>query len=156
MQPIPYFKLQAKNLFKDFPTKTLVKDERLEISIYEYKPTYFNVDEIVISMDLDEENFSLMNAQHVIAYLCGFDKWTDLIKASDVELELAKLVFDNQHKIGIEDWQMYIAGAEADNKTTFDAEDRLEIFKHVFVNVEGHHNSFGDLRIKVQKPKSNP
>ena len=43
---------------------------------------------------------------------------------------------------------MYIEGAEDDNNTTFRPEDRLEIFKQVFVNQDGHENPFPDYRLK--------
>lgn len=111
--------------------------------LYEYKPKYFDIDRIVLEYDLDEENFSPMNAQHVIAVMVGFRKWTDLVKASDAELELAKLLFDNQHKIYIDDWQDYIAEAEDMNGISFDPEDRLEIFKQVFVDVDGSQSFRG-------------
>lgn len=146
MTPIAYFKLQAKNLFKDYKTKTPYTEDGE--TYYEYTPIYFDVDRIVLEHELDEENFSLMNAQHVIAYMAGFRKWTDLIKASAAELELAKLVFDNQDKIGIEEWQMYIGNVENDNRMTFDAKSRLEIFKQAFANVNGHENPFGDYRMQ--------
>lgn len=142
MTHIEYFKLQSKNLFKDFKTKKLSSE-----GLYEYSPKYFDIDGIVCDFDINEDSFSLMNAQHIIALLVGFNKWTDLSKASDAELELAKLLFDNQHKIGIEDWQMYITRVENDNNTDFGSENRLEIFKHVFADVEGHDNPFGDYRL---------
>jgi hypothetical protein len=148
---IEYFKLQAENLFKDYETKKPVFDTVINDYLFEYRPKYFDVDSIIVDYDLDEKNFSLVDAQDVIAYMAGFEKWTDLIKASEAELNLAKLLFDNQDKIDREDWQMYIGGAEDDNGTTFDAEARLEIFKHVFVNVDGHHNPFGDYRLSKRK-----
>lgn len=43
---------------------------------------------------------------------------------------------------------MYIANFERDNMTTVDAESKLEIYKHVFLNVEGHSSDFGDFRLK--------
>lgn len=145
---LEYLKLQAENLFNDYKTKKPIFDNVINDYLYEYNPEFFDVDRIVLEFDLDEENFSLEDSQDVIAYLVGFEKWKDLLKASDAELKLAKLIFDNQHKIHIEDWQMYIGGVEDDNDTTFDAEARLEIFTQVFVNVEGHHNPFGDYRLK--------
>lgn len=148
MKPIDYFKLQAKNLFRDFKTKTPYRDEADGNTYYKYEPRYFDVDSIVLSFDWDEETFSLMNAQHTIAVLAGFRKWTDMSKASETELELAKLVFDNQDKIDAEEWEMYIANFERDNMTTVDAESKLEIYKHVFLNVEGHSSAFGDFRLK--------
>lgn len=148
---IQYFKFLAENLFEDYNTKKSVLDPVINDYLYEYNPEYFDVDRIVLEFDLDEEGFSLIDAQEVIAYMVGFEKWVDLLKASETELKLAKLIFDNQDKIHIEDWQMYIGGAEDDNDTTFDAEERLEIFKQVFVNVEGHHNPFGDYRLNIRK-----
>ncbi|AWI58435.1 hypothetical protein [Sinorhizobium fredii] len=147
MTPIEYLKLQAKNLFRDFKTKTPVFDEVLGDYLYEYNPKYFDIDRIVVEHDLDEEDFSLMNAQHIIALMVGFRKWTELVKASDAELELAKLLFDNQHKIYIDDWHDYIADAEDMNGTAFDPESRLEIFKQVFVDVDGHDSVFEDYRL---------
>jgi hypothetical protein len=147
MTPIDYFKLQAKNLFKDYQTKTSYTDEVDGLSYFTYSPKYFDIDSIFLEYDWDEENFTLMKAQHLFALMLGFENWSDLLKASDTELELAKLLWDNQHKIGLEDWEMYIENAESDNNTTFDAAARLAIFKGVFVDVDGHHNPFGDYRL---------
>lgn len=151
MKPIDFFKLQAKNLFRDYKTQFL--DESGSVPIYNYKPKYFDINGIFVDFDWNEENLSLMKIQHIFAVLVGFESWAELVNASEAELELAKLLFDNQHKISLDDWQMYIAGAEEDNNTTFDTENRIEIFKAVFVNVEGHHNPFGDYRLH-KKPDS--
>ena len=150
MTHITYFKRQAKNLFKDYQTKTPYIDDVDGNSYYKYDPKYFDVDSIFLDFDCDEDNFSLMKAQHIIACMIGFYKWADLLKASGAELELAKLLFDNQDKIHIEDWEMYIAGAERDNKTTFDSESRLEIFKNVFLNGDTFENPFSDYHLKKE------
>ena len=96
MTHVEYFKLQAKNLLKDYKAKTQkhfpIDAEYLVLCEYGY----------------DEEGFSLMDAQHIIALMGGFDKWTTLIKASETELEIAKLLFDNHETIMIEDWLMYV------------------------------------------------
>jgi len=145
MTPIDYFKLQAKNLFKDYQTKTPYIEDGF--SYFNYSPKHFDIDRIFVEYDWDEENFSLMKAQHLFALMVGFENWADLLKASDTELELAKLVWDNQHKISLEDWKMYIANVKWDNKITLDAAARLEIFRGVFADVDGHHNPFGDYRL---------
>lgn len=145
MTQIEFFKLQAKNLFKDYQTKK--KSPEAPIGDYVYDPKYFDIESIILDFDIDEEDFGLMKAQHIIAQIVGFRKWADMLKASEPELELAKLLFDNQHKISAEDWQMYIKGAEEDNKTTFDPAFRLEIFNQVFVNEEGHESTFPDYRL---------
>lgn len=134
MTHIEYFKFQAKNLLKDFKTKTPQFDEAISNYFNEYQPQYFDIDEIILSYDIDEDNFSLMKAQHIIALMAGFNKWSDLLQASEIELELAKLLIDNHDKIHVEDWEMYIAGVERDNNGTFDPQSRLEIFKQAFLN----------------------
>jgi hypothetical protein len=151
MTPIVYLKLQAKNLFRDYKTRTSFINKADGNSYYKYEPKYFDVDSILLDYDWNEENFSLMKAQHTIALMAGFRKWADLSKASKVELELAKLLFDNQDKINAEEWGMYIVDAERQNNTTFDPESRLEIFKQVFVNVEGHRSDFVDYRLNKRK-----
>jgi hypothetical protein len=148
MNYIEFFKLQAKNLFKDYQTKK--QSSEATIGDYEYYPKYFDIHSIILYFDIDEDDFSLMKAQHIIAQIAGFRKWTDMLKASQPELELAKLVFDNQDKVSAEDWEMYIHGTERDENVIFDPDTRLEIFKTVFENVEGHVSTFPDYRLHSQ------
>jgi hypothetical protein len=155
MTHIEYFKLQAKNLFRDYKTKTQYFDTAIGDYLYRYNSKYFDIEEIILAYDLDEDDFTLMNAQHVIACIVGFNKWTDLLKVSETELELAKLLFDNQDKIFVDDWQIYIARAERDNNQGFDSKSRLEIFKHVFLNSD-FENSFLDYRLDKKGLKQRP
>ena len=94
MTNIEFFKQQAKNLLKDYNTRVFNENEE----VYEYSPRFFNdIDDIIFNFEIDEEKpFTLMNAQHVIARLAGFYKWTELIKASEPALELGKLLFINR------------------------------------------------------------
>jgi hypothetical protein len=131
MTHLEFFKLQAKNLFRDYQTKK--KSSEAAIGDYEYDPKYFDIEGIILYFDIDEENFTLMKAQHIVANIVGFEKWTDMLKADESELELAKLLFDNQDTVSLDDWKMYIIGTERDNNTTFDPDTRLEIFKLVFL-----------------------
>ncbi len=139
MNKIDFFKLQAKNLHKDFKTQKFGFDEDL----YEYSPKYFDVGQIIVDYDLDEDKdfTSLMKVQHLFATMIGFKSWSDLINAPEIELELTKALFDNQHKISLDEWDMYIAGVENENKISLDAEEKLEIFKKVFADVDGHRSS---------------
>lgn len=148
MKPIEFFKLQAKNLFKDYKTKTPHTDEVEGYSYYKYDPKFFDIDGVFMYYLVDEENFSLMKAQHIIATMVGFNKWVDLLKASDIELQLAKAIFDNLDKVSLDDWEMYIHGVERDlPPDTLDPEMRLEIFTEVYVNVAEHNHAFGDFRL---------
>lgn len=148
MSTVEYFKLQAKNLLKDYKTRKPVVEG--EFSYYEYSPTYFDIDSIFVDYDWDEENFTLMKAQHLIALLYGFDKWGDLINATNAELELAKLIWDYQHKVDLEGWNDFIGSAEdLNNVFRFDTETQIGIFKTVFVDGDDHYYSNGiDYRLK--------
>ena len=142
MTTIEFFKQQAKSLLKDYNTKVYNEDE----GFYEYSPRFFHdIDEIVMNFDIDEEgSFTLMNAQHVIAKLSGFYKWTELIKASPAGLELGKLLLENriayQEKLGlftnmvesiiVADWKDF----EQANLSDADDETKLEVFKEVFLS----------------------
>lgn len=132
MNTINYFKLQAKNLHKDFKTKTPVLDKASTTFLFEYTPKYFNIEMIISNFDIDEENFSLMKAQHVMAKIAGFDKWASLLQTPESELELAKLLYDNQNKIDRIGWDFYIA--QSMNEIELDAEIQADIFQQVVVD----------------------
>lgn len=133
MNAIDYFKLQAKNLHRDFKTQVPLVDKTIGDFRYEYSPKYFQVYDIISDFHIDEENFTLMNAQHVIANIAGFDKWNTLIKAAPPELELVKLLFENQDKIDLTSWSFHIADAQSMNEHELDAEAQIEIFKQVVI-----------------------
>lgn len=144
MNTIDYFKLQAKNLHKDFKTKTPVLDKTATAFLYEYTPKYFDIEMVITDFDIDEENFSLMNAQHVIAKITNFDKWASLLKATPSELELAKLLYDYQNRIDLVGWQLYIADAQTMNEEELDAEIQVDIFKQMVIE----ENIFDNMGIE--------
>ena len=94
MATVDFFKQQAKNLVKDYNTKTFDEDE----GVYVYAPRFFHdIDNIIMSFDIEEEApFPLMKAQHIIARLSGFSKWTELIKATEPILEIGRLLLTNR------------------------------------------------------------
>ena len=98
MTPIEYFKLQAKNLYKDYKTKKPYIDEVDGNTYYEYEPKYFAIDEIIYDYNVDENDFNLMKAQHIIALMSGFDKWAELLKASEQELNQARNYLEKHDK----------------------------------------------------------
>ncbi|WP_199120293.1 hypothetical protein [Pedobacter sp. ASV28] len=147
MKTIEYFKLQAKKLHKDFKTQESYFDPEYGRDLFRYAPKFFDIDALVLDFDIDEDNFTLMNAQHYIALLAGFRKWTDLLKASPSALELSKLLFDNMHKVSVIEWDIYISGEERDKGFLFDDEFRLDIFKAVFDEVDGHQSDGIDYRL---------
>lgn len=131
MTPVDYFKLQAKNLFKDFKEKTQKRfpDDAKYIVTCEF--------------GYDEEGFGLMKAQHIIALMCGFEKWADLAKASDAELKVAKLLFNYRDSVNVEEWQDYVFGVEMDNDVKLDPEAQFQILSQIWLGLppeEGHHD----------------
>ena len=71
MNIIDYFKLQAKNLLRDFKTKIPVLDKTTTDFLYEYKPKYFDIEMIISDFGIDEENFDIkvMNWVYQIGHL---------------------------------------------------------------------------------------
>jgi len=136
MKPIDYLKQQAKNLQKDFKTQTSFLDVKQQRNFYCYDPKFFQFDLIVQDFNIDEENFKLSNAQHIIAKLCGFEKWSEMSKASPSRMQLAILLYDNMDRVDLRDWNQYLLGIESANKVTIDDELKLQIFRDVFLEGE--------------------
>lgn len=155
MTPVEYFKLQAKNLFRDYKTQYAYQVDSHGTKHYTYKPKYFDMDGIFLDFeDFDEEDFSLMKAQHLLATMLGFKKWSDLLNASEVELELAKLRFDNQDRISLDEWEEGVTDIEAEHNFTFDAQGRLDYFKHG-LSVPGGHGLFDkDYRLSPSQRRA--
>ncbi|WP_316777853.1 hypothetical protein [Pedobacter antarcticus] len=153
MKTIEYFKLQAKNLHKDFKTQQSYFDPTYGRDLYKYAPKFFDVDALALDFDIDEDNFTLMNAQHYIARLAGFGKWTEILKASPSALELSKLLFDNMHKVSVMEWEIYISGEESKYGGPFGDEFKLDIFKTVFDREDGHQSDGIDYRLVRKNEK---
>ena len=94
MEHIDYFKLQAKNLYRDFDTRFFDEKENR----CNYNPKFFDIAQLFSDFGLpDEKNdfsFTLMNAQHIVARLAGFSKWNDLNFAEESDLQFAHRQFD--------------------------------------------------------------
>lgn len=122
MKHIDYFKLQAKNLFKDFKSKMqnhFLLDDAENLVLYEY--------------DYKEKDFCLMKAQHIIADIAGFKSWTNLIKASEIELEVVRLLFENQDIFLIYEWNEYLANLEKTYNAVLDSESKLKLLKEAWL-----------------------
>lgn len=136
MKPIEYLKLQAKNLHRDFKTQTSSFDPKLRRNVYEYDPKYFKIDLLIADFNITEEKFTLMNAQHIIAKLCGLDKWIDFSQASPAKIELSVKLYNNMDRIEIRDWDDYVSRVENENEVALDDEFKLQIFTEVFLKGE--------------------
>ena len=104
MDSIQFFKLQAKNLYKDYKTQ-FTQTEDNEVVLFDYSPKFFDINNILVTyeyQELEAKNFTLMKAQHLFSWLLGFDKWSDLINSPQQHHELLILLFKN--KINIDEW----------------------------------------------------
>ncbi|MXN90315.1 hypothetical protein GR160_03675 [Flavobacterium sp. Sd200] len=133
MKPIEYLKLQAKNLHRDFKTQTSSFNQELRRNDYNYDPKFFKFDLLVNDFNIDEEKFTLMNAQHIIAKLCGLEKWTDFTNASPAKIELSILLYTNMDKLEVRDWDEYVLRIETENEVKLDDEFKLQIFEEGFL-----------------------
>ena len=128
MNYIDYFKSQSKKFYKDFQTQYKKGNEYS----YSYKPTFWpDLDEIILSFDIDEDNFSLMKAQHIIAYLADFKNWNELLHANNYQLELGYLLIEHRDDHLLEKWQSYVFSSHLD---VLDDESKLYIFKQTFLD----------------------
>lgn len=115
MTHIDFFKIQAKNLLKDF--KTRIYNEKDEL--YEYSPKHFDISGIFFYFDYYDDKkdftFTLMNAQHLIAKMVGYEKWDNLIHASEPAQELAELLLRRfKSAEDIQDWEETVSFVFAD------------------------------------------
>jgi len=136
MKPIEYLKLQAKNLHKDFKTQTSSFDPELRRNVYGYDPKYFKFDLLVDNFNISQEKFTLMNAQHIIAKLCGLEKWTDLSNASPAKIELSVKLYNNMDRVEVRDWEEYVSRIETENEVELDDKFKMQIFTEVFLEWE--------------------
>jgi hypothetical protein len=132
-------KLKVLIILKDYKTRVFNETE----GFYEYTPRYFqDIDRILCIFDIkDDDPFSLMNAQHIIARLSGFYKWNDLIQASESALEIGLLLLTHREayqkeqgivtnmveSLIVADWKDY----ESKYLQDVDDDSKLEIFKKV-------------------------
>lgn len=131
MNNIDFFKLQAKNLYRD--SKTLYTDDE---GLEWFESKFFDLDEIILSRGLNEKEFAdgltLMKAQHLLSELAGFVSWNDLIHSSEARLELGRLIIESGDLSLLEDWRMY----ETQNLNGWSDESKLEVFKTLYLENE--------------------
>ena len=130
MTPIAYFKLQAKNLNRDIKTQFFNEEDEL----LDYKPRFFDVNDIVVMYDLDERDpkfKTLGKAQWIIAMILGLRSWHELIHSDPVSLELYKLMIEHQNEITPDEWDdmFIIRTMDGDVIVLDEPSEKLEHYK---------------------------
>lgn len=91
---IVFFKSQSKLLFKDYKTRYYNEEGKT----YAYHPKYYDIATTFHSFGYPDQDpyfsFSLMNAQHLMSRMAGFNSWENLIHVSEEELNHAKPLLD--------------------------------------------------------------
>ncbi len=136
---INFFKQEAKKLFKDYNTREFNENE----GWYDYHPRYYeDLENILDCFNIQENKFTLMNAQHIIARLSGFYNWNELREANEPQLELGKLLLTNRlayeeklnvhtnmtESLLVDHWKR----SEQEELKDLDDWQKLELFKKLF------------------------
>ena len=125
MDYIKYFKSQAKKFYKDFQTQYKQEGE----DIYSYSPKFWlDIDDIIVSFNIEEEDFSLMKAQHIIAYLADFQSWNELLHANIFRLEIGYYLIEHRQNNALDEWQWYEPQLDE-----IDDSGKLDVFMQVFL-----------------------
>ena len=103
MEALSFFKLQAKNFLQDW--KTRYRDEE---GLWDYHPRFIDLNAFFVDFNDDgsweDEEPSLMRAQHFVVLICGLDSWSELINLPKDELEFMKYVWENQNRCSFDDF----------------------------------------------------
>lgn len=94
MSNLEFFKKEAKNLLKDWKTRTKTVESDGSVA-YSYSPKFYDVKDLFLSYEFSdkyEQDIKLSRAQHLVAKIADFKKWNELIQASQERLELAELL----------------------------------------------------------------
>ena len=143
MKKIDFFKQQSKRLLNDYKTRKYNQEE----DFYEYNPQhFFDIEDIVNHFKIEsQKDFTLMNAQHIVAKLAGFYKWNDLIAASEAKLDIGRLLIINRDKyqktqgfftsgleinLIVDDWKTL----ENNLLVDYTDEDKLDFFRKEFLS----------------------
>ncbi len=81
---IEYFKLQAKNLLKDYKTKC----------VHYFPDPYY---EVMDDFHFTKKDMGLMDAQFLVAKLSGFSTWKELIHAPEERLSYIRQIWEESN-----------------------------------------------------------
>lgn len=157
MNHIDYFRLQAKNIHRDYKTQESYMENG--IKLYKYHPKYFDIDSLFLDWYDNlaiEENFTYMKACHLIACMLGFKDWGELLKAPEEQLDFLHFLFDNEHHASLEEWETYMGEFYEMNPDAYplDYLSQKELFNEVFIKGELFSDTI-PYRLDCQKKRDN-
>jgi len=139
MSNLEFFKNQSKKFFKDWKSQKKIVETDGNV-YFRYSPKFFDIKDWFSYFELstkDEQDVKLSRAQHYIAKIAGFKKWTDLIAASEKELIYAEIKLRNfKNSMDLIQWDFLEKDYEL---ADLDIDSKIEYAKQFFrgVNVTG-------------------
>lgn len=120
---IEFFKKQSKKLFKNWKSRNQIGIVANFSNLF----SYFNI---------EISDFCLTKAQHIVAKIVGFNKWEELIKASDDELEFSKqlFIYCKTDVYKIEKWNLY--SVRFGNFIGLNLDEKLRTLNFFFTGIE--------------------
>ena len=141
MTTIDYYKQQAKLLLKDYNLSKEHNFNQNEV-IYDEPQEHFDINNVFSKANKQKgEDIKLMNAQHILAKISGFDNWGDFLHSSEAQKEIGALKM-NCYKIGIDphiieaadmivSHELFADFVNDNGDVNYSDEQELEMWKHV-------------------------
>ena len=143
-------KIKDKWNFMDKSAKLLLKDYNLSKEnnfnqnevIYDEPQEHFDINNVFSKANKQKgEDIKLMNAQHILAKISGFDNWGDFLHSSEAQKEIGALKM-NCYKIGIDphiieaadmivSHELFADFVDDNGDVNYSDEQELEMWKHV-------------------------
>ncbi|MBD5405960.1 hypothetical protein HDR59_05435 [bacterium] len=138
---INYFKQQAKLLLKDYKLSKENDFDKSKIILDEAQE-HFDIDNVFAKVNKEKDsNITLMNAQHIIAKISGFDNWNELLHSSEAQMGIGALKL-NAYKIGMDpniisaagmlvEHELFAEFVDDKGNVNYTDEDELDMWKSV-------------------------
>lgn len=141
MTTIDYYKQQAKLLLKDY---NLFKENNFNQNdaIFDEPQEHFDIRNVFSSANKKTDDaITLMNAQHLIAKISGFENWNDVLHSSEPQREIGALKL-NCYKIGMDpkiidsaamlvEHELFAEYVDDEGNTNYTDKEELEMWHYV-------------------------
>lgn len=152
MDVIAFFKLQAKNFLRDWKTRYL--DEE---GLWQYRSRFIDVNGFFCDFGdgaWEDEEPSLMRAQHFVALICELDSWAELINLPQDELDFLKYVWERQNQNSFADWAESMMMWDSLGMPIEDPEAKRYLYDHQLKVMEMEGTGSWSPGYLIEKPKA--